>query len=123
MQGKGKKQGPFERMARIPRNQLLDQLFDLFKKQPLWSIRPLREKVQQPEVYLKEVLQDIAFLHKSGEHNGLWELQDFVKDSSVRNGILPVCSNLSDKLFIDESRRYSDGHPWRHQNGRRRLRR
>lgn len=75
--------GTFERMARIPRNQLLDQLFSLFRQVPRWSIRPLRDKTQQPEVYLKEVLSEIAFLHKSGEHNGLWELQDAFKDASV----------------------------------------
>ena len=43
-------------MARMPRNQLLDQLFALFRETLRWSIRPLREKTQQPEVYLKEVL-------------------------------------------------------------------
>jgi transcription initiation factor TFIIF subunit beta len=72
-------------MARIPRNQLLDELFALFRQQPRWSIRPLREKTQQPEVYLKEVLSEVAFLHKSGDHNGLWELQEAYRDSSVRN--------------------------------------
>lgn len=71
-------------MARIPRNQLLDELFALFRQQPRWSIRPLREKTQQPEVYLKEVLSEVAILHKSGEYNGLWELQDAYRDSSVR---------------------------------------
>ena len=70
-------------MARMPRNQLLDQLFALFRETPRWSIRPLREKTQQPEVYLKEVLSEIAFLHKSGEHNGLWELKEVFKDDGV----------------------------------------
>ena len=40
-------------MARMPRNQLLDQLFALFRETPRWSIRPLREKTQQPEVLSK----------------------------------------------------------------------
>ncbi len=34
----------------------------------------LCEKMQQPEVYLKEVLFEIATLHRSGEFNGTWEL-------------------------------------------------
>ena len=72
-------------MARMPRNQLLDQLFALFRETPRWSIRPLREKTQQPEAYLKEVLAEIAFLHKSGEHNGLWELKEVFKDDGVRS--------------------------------------
>ena len=40
----------------MPRNQLLDQFFALFRETPPWSIRPLRKKTQQPEVYLKDVL-------------------------------------------------------------------
>jgi hypothetical protein len=54
-------------MARIPQNQLLDQLFSLFCETSHWSIRLLREKTQQPEAYLKEVLAEIAFLHNSGD--------------------------------------------------------
>ncbi|KAI5990687.1 transcription initiation factor IIF, beta subunit-domain-containing protein [Pisolithus marmoratus] len=73
--------GTFERMARMPRNQLLDMLFQLFQEQPRWSIKPLRERTQQPEAYLKEVLNEIATLHRSGEYNGLWELSEiFVKE-------------------------------------------
>lgn len=70
-------------MARMPRNQLLDHLFVLFQEQPRWSIRPLREKTQQPEAYLKETLSQFAFLHKSGEFNGLWELQENYRSAGV----------------------------------------
>jgi transcription initiation factor TFIIF subunit beta len=73
--------GTFERMARMPRNQLLDLLFTLFREQPRWSIKPLRERTQQPEAYLKEVLLSIATLNRSGEFNGMWELNDvFAKE-------------------------------------------
>jgi len=72
--------GTFERMARMPRNQLLDLLFSHFRATPRWGIKLLREKTQQPEVYLKEVLSEIAVLHRSGEHNGLWELKDNFKE-------------------------------------------
>ena len=82
---KSKPQKGFERMARIPRNQLLDQLFSHFRDTPHWGLRPLRDRTQQPEVYLKEVLSEIAFLHRSGEHNGMWELKDNFKDENVRD--------------------------------------
>lgn len=81
-------------MARMPRNQLLDQLFSLFRETTRWSIRPLREKTQQPEAYLKEVLAEIAFLHKSGEHNGLWELKEVFKDEGVCLFIQPLIQDL-----------------------------
>lgn len=67
----------------MPRNQLLDQLFSLFRDPSRWSIRALRERTQQPEVYLKEVLSEVAFLHRSGEYNGLWELKDNFKGEGV----------------------------------------
>ncbi|KAH8991255.1 transcription initiation factor IIF, beta subunit-domain-containing protein [Lactarius akahatsu] len=79
--------GQYERMARMPRNQLLDSLFSLFREREQWPIKLLREKTQQPEVYLKEVLSEIATLHRSGEFNGTWELMPSFKGDGVRGYI------------------------------------
>jgi transcription initiation factor TFIIF subunit beta len=75
--------GQYERMARMPRNQLLDALFALFREREQWPIKLLREKTQQPEAYLKEVLSEIATLHRSGEFNGTWELMPSFKGDGV----------------------------------------
>jgi len=64
----------------MPKNQLLDLLFKLFAERETWAIKLLREKTQQPEVFLKETLNEIAFLHRSGEHNGTWELKENFKE-------------------------------------------
>ena len=80
--------GQFERMARMPRNQLLDLLFSLFREREHWSVRLLRERTQQPEAYLKEVLGEIAFMHRSGEHNGTWELMANFKAEGVSHSHL-----------------------------------
>jgi len=74
--------GQFERMARMPKNQLLDLLFRLFGEKETWSIKLLRDKTQQPEAFLKETLSEIAFLHRSGEHNGTWELKENFKEGA-----------------------------------------
>jgi transcription initiation factor TFIIF subunit beta len=76
--------GQYERMARMPRNQLLDALFSLFREREQWPIKVLREKTQQPEVYLKEVLSEIATLHRSGEFNGTWELMPSFKGDGIK---------------------------------------
>ncbi|KAH9016134.1 transcription initiation factor IIF, beta subunit-domain-containing protein [Lactarius pseudohatsudake] len=76
--------GQYERMARMPRNQLLDSLFSLFREREQWPIKLLREKTQQPEVYLKEVLSEIATLHRSGEFNGTWELTPSFKGDGIK---------------------------------------
>ncbi|QRV75016.1 transcription initiation factor IIF subunit beta [Ceratobasidium sp. AG-Ba] len=67
--------GQFERAARIPKNELLDMLFKLFRSQSHWSMKVLRERTKQPLDYLKETLEDIATLHKSGPHTNTWSLQ------------------------------------------------
>ncbi|KAI0091172.1 transcription initiation factor IIF, beta subunit-domain-containing protein [Irpex rosettiformis] len=81
--------GQFERMARMPRNQLLDMLFSLFREREHWPVRMLRERTQQPEAYLKEVLGEIAFMHRSGEHNGTWELMANYKGEGIKGENVP----------------------------------
>ena len=85
-------------MARMPRNQLLDALFSLFREREQWPIKLLREKTQQPEVYLKEVLSEIASLHRSGEFNGMWELMPSFKGDGVRG--LCVLVVLLNSLYV-----------------------
>lgn len=93
-------------MARMPRNQLLDQIFTLFRDPPRWGIKPLREKTQQPEVYLKEVLSEVAFLHRSGEYNGLWELKDNFKDPGIKAENVPQSGDV--KMDVDEEEEDED---------------
>ncbi|KAG5645115.1 hypothetical protein DXG03_006929 [Asterophora parasitica] len=93
--------GTFERMARMPRNQLLDQIFSLFRDPPRWGIKPLREKTQQPEVYLKEVLSEVAFLHRSGEYNGLWELKENFKEEGIKGENVPGPSGLGTDVKME----------------------
>ncbi|KAG1905379.1 transcription initiation factor IIF, beta subunit-domain-containing protein [Suillus fuscotomentosus] len=93
--------GTFERMARMPRNQLLDLLFTLFREQPRWSIKPLRERTQQPEAYLKEVLLSIATLNRSGEYNGMWELNDVFAKDGMKAENVPGPSSLPEGVSGD----------------------
>ncbi|KAF9519540.1 hypothetical protein BS47DRAFT_1154852 [Hydnum rufescens UP504] len=67
---------PFERAARISRDELLDHLFNLFTpSQPYWSMKDLRKSTAQPEAYLKDVLGDIADFHKSGPQANTFSLK------------------------------------------------
>lgn len=64
-----------QKAARIPQNELLDKLFALFKQYNYWSMKALREKTQQPEVYLRETLEKVAVLAKSGPFATHWSLK------------------------------------------------
>lgn len=72
----------------MPRNQLLDELFRHFQERERWSIKVLRDRTQQPEAYLKEVLGEIADLNRSGEFNGTWELKPNFRGEGVRRGLI-----------------------------------
>ncbi|KAJ3997056.1 transcription initiation factor IIF, beta subunit [Lentinula boryana] len=100
--------GTFERMARMPRNQLFDALFALFRDTPRWSIKILREKTQQPEAYLKEVLSEIASLHRSGEHNGLWEVNDTFKPDGIKGENIAGPSMLGDDVKMEDTNSFED---------------
>lgn len=64
----------------MPRNELLDLLFARFEASQYWTIKALKEHVLQPEVYLKEVLGDVAQLIKRGPYSGMWSLRDEFKN-------------------------------------------
>ncbi|KZP00375.1 hypothetical protein CALVIDRAFT_273038 [Calocera viscosa TUFC12733] len=73
----------FERAARMPRNELMDLLFPLFRESENWSIRDLRNRTRQPEAYLREVLQEIGFLHRTGTFANQWSLLPAYKNMAT----------------------------------------
>ena len=68
------------RAARVPRNVLVDKLLELFKEHRIWGLRDLKIKVEQPEAYVRDVLQEIAFMWRNGDFNGKWELKNEYKE-------------------------------------------
>lgn len=54
----------------------MDLLFKCFKDYKYWSMKSLRAKLQQPESYLKETLEPMAVLAKSGRFASMWSLNN-----------------------------------------------
>jgi len=75
----------YERMARMAKNDLLDAIFLHFRERTHWSIKELRQKVQQPETYLREVLNEVAVLERSGPNNGMYRLTDNYATQSLEH--------------------------------------
>lgn len=68
----------------MPRTELLSALFECFAEHEYWSMKGLREKLVQPEQYLKEVLEDIAVCNRSGKYVGKWMLKSEYKNSAQK---------------------------------------
>ena len=56
-----------EKYVRLPKNEVMDLIFNLFKRYRAWGLRSIRDELKQPESYLKELLQEIAILQRSGD--------------------------------------------------------
>jgi transcription initiation factor TFIIF subunit beta len=68
-----------DKAHRLPRNELLDLLFPLFQEHTYWRLKTLKQRTQQPEAYLKEVLGEIGVLVKRGPYVGCWTLMEIYK--------------------------------------------
>ncbi|KAL2024168.1 hypothetical protein VTK56DRAFT_9324 [Thermocarpiscus australiensis] len=61
--------------ARWPENQLLDAIAQCFSQHKYWSIKAFRGAIPQPEAYLRECLDKIAVLHRTGTFANHWSLK------------------------------------------------
>jgi len=59
----------------MPENDLLDLIFQCFERFRFWSLKALRKEIPQPEAYLRQTLEKIADLHRSGTFANTWELK------------------------------------------------
>lgn len=90
--------------ARMPRTELLSALFECFAEHEYWSMKGLREKLVQPEQYLKEVLEDIAVCNRSGKYVGKWMLKSEYKNSAQKTSETgePSALGASEVINIDD---------------------
>lgn len=61
--------------TRWPENQLLDAIAKCFSQHKYWSIKAFRGSIPQPEAYLRETLDKIAVLHRTGTFANHWSLK------------------------------------------------
>ncbi|KAK4226656.1 putative transcription initiation factor [Podospora fimiseda] len=70
------KQKKMENKAtRWPENRLLDEIAKCFSQHKYWSIKTFRAAIPQPEAYLRETLDKIAVLHRTGTFANHWSLK------------------------------------------------
>lgn len=59
----------------MPQNELLDLIYNCFKKYNYWPLKSLKAELNQPESYLKTTLEMVAHLVKAGPHANTWQLK------------------------------------------------
>ncbi|KAL2831757.1 transcription initiation factor IIF, beta subunit-domain-containing protein [Aspergillus cavernicola] len=75
--------------TRMPQNELLDLIYQCFRDYRYWPFKGLKARLRQPEAYLKQTLEMIAHLVKSGDFAMTWELKPEAKESNYSNAVAP----------------------------------
>ncbi|KAI6780179.1 Transcription initiation factor IIF subunit beta-like protein [Emericellopsis cladophorae] len=96
------KKGPTIKAARLPKNELLDLLFQNFNEYQYHSMKSLRQRTQQPEAWLREVLDEIAVLIKAGPFANRYKLIDSYADRGTTQGNVAEEANEEDEEEEEE---------------------
>ncbi|KAM3351720.1 hypothetical protein ACQJBY_023576 [Aegilops geniculata] len=72
---------PEVKRTRRDRGDIENILFKLFERQPNWSLRHLMQETDQPEQFLKEIMNDLCVYNKRGPNQGTHELKPEYKKS------------------------------------------
>jgi transcription initiation factor TFIIF subunit beta len=90
--------------ARWPENVLIDALGDCFAEFTYWSMKALRAKIPQPEVYMREVLDRFAVLHRSGRFANQWSVKpEFIPMIEKRGKGLPAAETTAPGVLDAEA--------------------
>ena len=68
--------------TRRERNVLLDEIFGLFREYSHWKFADIKARTNQPEQYLKETLEMVAHLVRTGDFAMTWELKPEARETN-----------------------------------------
>ncbi len=65
----------------MPENDLLDLIFQAYTKYEYYTLKVLRQNIPQPETYLRQTLEKVADMHRSGRFNTHWQLKPGIPEA------------------------------------------
>lgn len=109
---KEKKQ--LNKAERIPQNLLIDKLVECFTQFKYWHFRSLVATVAQPESYVRETLQKIAMLVRSGDMANTWTLAPQYRDTmdiqeAINSGAAPEIEEPKEEDDVKDEGDSDDG--------------
>lgn len=102
----GKKKKEVLKAARMPQNELMDKIFECFQEFNYWSMKAFKQRLLQPETYLRETLDNVAILHKSGSFAAQWSLKDEYKEANYDYALTGAAAPVEE---MDEDSGDEDG--------------
>ncbi|KAK3330812.1 transcription initiation factor IIF, beta subunit-domain-containing protein [Apodospora peruviana] len=81
--------------ARWPYNELMDAISACFSQYKYWSMKSLRAKIPQPEAYIREALEQVAVLSRSGVFANSWSLKEGYSDITASQDAAPEVADAA----------------------------
>lgn len=69
----------------MPQSELRDRIFHCYDQYAYWSLKGFKQALRQPEAWLRENLEELAVLHKSGHFANYWELKPEYKRLNMQS--------------------------------------
>lgn len=91
----------------MPQNELLDLIYQCFREYKYWPFKTLKARLRQPEAYLKQTLEMVAHLVKSGDFAMTWELKPEAMESNYANAL--SYGNAKEELPPGTDYNFDDG--------------
>lgn len=91
-----------EKAVRVSETELLDLLIACFKEYKYWSLRALKQRLKQPEVYIKTVIDKIATLLRSGPFAMNYQLKPEYANISAKEEGAAEEGESEDDMKMDE---------------------
>ncbi|KAL8693135.1 MAG: hypothetical protein Q9218_001987 [Villophora microphyllina] len=100
--------GQIYKAARVAANELKDMIFSCFKEFEYWPLRSLRTRLNQPESYLRQQLEEVAQLIRNGPFANTWQLRSEYKYSSYDHVKEEAAPDPGDVNDLDEAAASAD---------------
>ncbi len=86
----------------MPENDLLDLIFRAFTKYEYYTLKVLRQNIPQPETYLRQTLEKVADMHRSGRFNTQWQLKTEFRKQGQLGEIAPAIEGADSDADDDD---------------------
>lgn len=89
---------------RMSEGDLQSRLFTCFQEHEYWTMKAFRAKLVQPEAFLKQILEEIAVMNKTGPFSGKWSLKPEYKSSlgAMAGGSSEAPVNIDDDEDMED---------------------
>lgn len=94
---------------RLPQNELIDAIVNCFRRYPYWGFKTLVRDLRQPEAYVKETLNKIAVLVKSGPFANNYMLSQQYKELNNMQDSLDQGVAIAPQLQGEDAESDPDG--------------